>query len=104
MSPAFVHTEAGHFILYLLALTAIQSMEAPTATSGGFYRWAFAFLNSFAMQFTRAFRAKVENSPNFQAAVNIQTNQAGVEPILVTKPADPPGPAGSEPKDSEKIA
>ena len=101
MQPAlqfFVHTEAGHFILYLTALTAIQSMEAPTATSGGFYRWAFTFLNSFAMQFTRAFKAKVENSPNFQSALDIQTRQAGVGPILATKPIDPPGPAGSEPK------
>jgi hypothetical protein len=100
MQPAlqfFLHTEVGHFLLYLTALTAIQSMDAPTAQSSGFYRWSFKFLNSMSMSFKRAFGAKVENSPNFQAAVDIQTRQAGVDPIQVTKPADPPGPAGNEP-------
>ena len=63
------HSEVGHFALYLAATAFIGGMPAPTATSGVAYKWAFASLNSFAMNFTRAFGTKVEKSPNFQDAV-----------------------------------
>lgn len=74
-------TEAGHFTLYMAAIAIIGGMPAPTATSGIAYRWAFASLNSFGMNFARAFSSKVEKSPNFDAAVALQ-NGAPPSPTL----------------------
>ena len=82
-----LHSELGHFILYLSATAFIGGMPAPTASSSVAYRWMFSSLNSFAMNFTRAFASKVEKSPNFQGALDVQTNIAGV-PSIDVKPVD----------------
>jgi len=61
----------------------ISSLDAPTATSSPSYRFWFKFLNALAANFARAKSTAVENSPNFQAAVDIQTTQAGLPKIAV---------------------
>jgi hypothetical protein len=48
----------------------ISALPAPTATSSTLYRFWFAFFNYLAANIARASNTKVENSPNFQAAVN----------------------------------
>ncbi len=67
----------------------ISSLSAPTATSSGFYIWFFKFSNTIMGGITRAFGAKVEASPNFQAAVNIQQSAQGQPqtPIVPIPPA-----------------
>jgi hypothetical protein len=77
------HTEAGHFFLYFVFSNAVSTMPAPTANSGFFQVWVFRFSNAIASNLSRAFSTKVESSPNFQAAVNVQTTQQGVAPITV---------------------
>lgn len=89
-------TEMGHFILAGVALTAISSLEAPTKDSPAWYRYMFRFLNALALQFKRMF-PKIESSPNFQDAVNIQTEKAGMPPIAVKQPAPAEPAAGEEP-------
>jgi hypothetical protein len=70
----------------------ISSLPAPTATSSPFYVFWFKFMNAvLAGNVSRATNTKVESSPNFQAAVNVQTTQAGVAPIVVT-PVEPAKP------------
>jgi hypothetical protein len=72
----------------------IGALPAPTANSGTFYQFMFKFLNILGANIARS-QAKVENSPNFQAAVNIQTDLAG-QPAIKVIPS-PPAPA-AEPK------
>lgn len=83
ISAFMFHTEVGHFILYMAGCAFVGGMPAPTANSGVLYRWMFSSMNSFAMNFSRAFGTKTESSPNFQAAMNIQTSLAGQPPIPV---------------------
>jgi hypothetical protein len=64
----------------------ISALPAPGATSGTGYKFVFSFLNVLAANIARAKGATVESSPNFQAAVNVQTAQAGVAPITVSVP------------------
>ncbi len=73
----------------------IGALPAPTATSGMPYQFVFKFLNILAANITRATNTKVETSPNFQAALNIQTDLAGQKPIQVVP--SPPAPS-AEPK------
>lgn len=93
MLQYLLHSELAHFIMAGIALTAISSMEAPTKDSSKFYRYAFRFLNALALQFKRMF-PKIEDSPNFQAAVDIQTAKAGLPPIAVQQPAPAEASAG----------
>ncbi len=73
----------------------IGALPAPTATSGMPYQFVFKFLNILAANITRATNTKVESSPNFQAAVNIQTDLANQPQIKVIP--SPPAPS-VEPK------
>jgi hypothetical protein len=65
----------------------IGALPAPTATSTTFYQFFFKFMNLMAANVSRAF-ASVEKSPNFQAAVDIQTKMAG-QPAIDVQPAPP---------------
>jgi hypothetical protein len=69
----------------------ISSLDAPTANSSPFYRFAFKFLNAMAANFARARSTAVESSPNFQDALNKQTDRAGQPQIeaVVPVPAIP---------------
>lgn len=82
------HTEAGHFIIYIASMGFISTMPAPTAMSGVPYKWAFAFFNFIAINIPRALGPKIENSPNFQAALNIQQGVQGQPqtPVVPTPP------------------
>jgi hypothetical protein len=91
-----LHSELAHFVMAGIALTAISSLEAPTKDSSPTYRFMFRFLNALALQFKRMF-PKIEDSPNFQDAVNIQTEKAGLPPIPVQKPAPAEPSAGDAP-------
>jgi hypothetical protein len=61
----------------------VSALPAPAATSSTRYIFWFKFLNNFMGNASRANNSAVESSPNFQAAVDIQTTQAGVPPITV---------------------
>jgi hypothetical protein len=79
MHPFFTMMMAGAYIV------AVGQLPAPTATSRQWYKEVFAVLNFFSLQFKRMF-PKVENSPNFQDAVNLQQKIAGQEPTTVKVP------------------
>jgi hypothetical protein len=84
-----LHSEGLHFAFYIAASVIIGGMPAPTAQSSIRYRWAFKSLNLFASNWMRVKSTSVESSPNFQAAVDIQTEQAGLPHIEVQKPPQP---------------
>src|ERR1700722_19346161 len=84
-----LHSELAHFIIYIAISAIISGMPAPTATSGTGYRWAFSSLNIFAANFTRASIPKIEKSPNFQDALNIQQVIQGQPTTGVTNPPPP---------------
>jgi len=78
----------AHQVLCTLAVgyvwsAFISALPAPSATSSTLYKFFFAFLNVLAANIARAQNAKVENSPNFQGAVNKQADLAGLPPIAV---------------------
>lgn len=91
-----LHSELAHFVLAGVFLIAVSSMEAPTKESSAFYRYSFRFLNGLALQLKRIF-PKVEASPNFQDAIDIQTAKAGLPPIAVQPPAPTEPVAGDPP-------
>jgi hypothetical protein len=70
--------------LYIIFNAYVGSLRAPTAKSGQTYVSFFAVMNALAANFGRMF-PKVENSPNFEPAVNLQQNLAGqpVTPVQV---------------------
>ena len=77
-------TELGHFLLYMAFMAFVSGMPAPTVTSSVAYRWTFASLNSFSMNFVRAFGSKVEKSPNFQDAIALQNGgTANAKPSVI---------------------
>lgn len=63
-------------ILYICFNAFVGSLKAPTANSSQVYVSFFAICNALAANFGRMF-PKVENSPNFEGAVNLQQNLAG---------------------------
>lgn len=64
----------------------IGALPAPTATSTQKYKFWFRFLNLMAANIERSKGPKVEDSPNFQDALNIQTKGAGQPAITVQMP------------------
>ena len=62
----------------------ISALPAPTGASSMFYQFVFKFLNVLAANITRSYKTAVENSPNFQGAVDRQTTMAGL-PSIDTK-------------------
>jgi hypothetical protein len=81
----YISTLASYWILSAF----IGALPSPTATSPGVYIFFFKFSNSLGGNLLRALSTRVESSPNFQAAVDIQTTKAGVAPITVQDPAKP---------------
>jgi hypothetical protein len=61
----------------------ISALPAPTATSTALYRFWFSFFNYLAANIARAQNSKVESSPNFVDAVNIQNAKTGEAKIVV---------------------
>jgi hypothetical protein len=77
------HQATSTLLAYMIFSNFVGSMPSPQANSTTAYRWIFSFLNAMASNLTRAISQKIEASPNFQQAVNIQTAQAGLPPITV---------------------
>lgn len=63
----------------------IGALPAPTATSTEKYKFWFRFFNLMAANIDRAKLGgpRVEDSPNFVAAVNIQNEKDGVPKVVV---------------------
>jgi hypothetical protein len=92
---SFVNFIEAHQVLATLAAgytwsAFISALPAPQATSSMFYNFVFKFLNVLAANIARAQNSSVEKSPNFQAALNKQTDLAGQAPIAVVIPPAQP--------------
>jgi len=84
-----LHSTALHSLLSYAAFSAlVDGMPAPTKDSGIAYQWAFKSLNLFAANPFRAKGTSIESSPNFQDALNAQTDKAGLPRIEVQKSED----------------
>jgi hypothetical protein len=65
----------------------VSSLPAPTAQSTPKYQFWFKFFNTLAANLARAKSTAVENSPNFQDAVNkINKQQPEEKPVVVVEP------------------
>jgi hypothetical protein len=84
----FLHSEVAHFVLYIAASCLIGGMPSPTKDSSVAYRWTFRSLNLLAANLFRAKNTTVETSPNFQAALDVQTEKAGL-PLITVQPPKP---------------
>ena len=71
--------------IYICFNAFVGSLRAPTASSRQAYVSFFAVMNALAANFGRMF-PKVENSPNFEPAVNMQQQLAGQPPTPVQVP------------------
>lgn len=81
--------------IFLGAFSAyVGSLRAPTKDSSQSYVSYFAIMQSLVLNFSRI-KPQVENSPNFQAAVNIQQAQAGQAQTPVVP--IPPAPSAEKP-------
>lgn len=68
----------------------ISSLPAPTAQSSSSYRYWFTVANKFAANWSRAKSTAVENSPNFEQAVNlVNAQQSEEKPVVVIQPPKP---------------
>jgi hypothetical protein len=64
----------------------ISALPAPQAASGTLYKFWFSFFNVLAANIARAQSTRVENSPNFQEAVNKVNAQSPTEkPVVVVE-------------------
>lgn len=87
------HPTTDTLVAYYVAISFVGSLPAPVASSSLFYVFCFRFANTLAGNLSRAYATKVEASPNFQAALNVQQKQAGQTQTLATEPpAEPPKP------------
>lgn len=71
-------------IMYICFNAFVGSLRAPTSTSSQVYVSFFAIVNALAANFGRMF-PKVESSPNFEPAVNLQRALTDQEqrPVIV---------------------
>jgi hypothetical protein len=72
----------------------VSSMPAPTKDSTGKYVYWFKVLNTFIGNVRRAQSTAVENSPNWQDAVQAHLEKNG---LALPAPPTPPTPKGSTP-------
>lgn len=79
-------TAAGTWVVNVGFTRVVSALPAPTEISTSKYQFWFKFLNNLAGNASRASSTAVESSPNFQAAINKQTDLAGVAPITVVPP------------------
>ena|SRR5271155_450265 len=83
----FLTIWTGAFTLFQWVFSAYaSSLRAPTAQSSQNYVSWFAIVNSVAGNLARINPPKVENSPNFEAAVNLQREIVGQQPHPVQVP------------------
>ena len=63
------HQTVVVLVAYYIFGALVGGMPAPTATSSTTYKWAFGSLNILASNISRAKSTTLENSPNWQAAI-----------------------------------
>lgn len=85
----------AHQVLVTLAAgylwsSFISALPAPQAASSTIYVFFFKFLNVLAANIARAQSTAVENSPNFQAAVNAMPGPVNKPVVIVEAPKDKP--------------
>jgi hypothetical protein len=78
-----VHSTISSLVGYYIAISFVGSLPAPQASSSMFYQFVFKFVNTLAGNLARAYSSKVESSPNFSAAVNIQNAKTGEQKVVV---------------------
>lgn len=66
---------------YYVGSAFVSSLPAPTAKSTQIYIFVFKFVNTLAANLSRAYSSRVEESPNFQAAVDKQNGVKHDVPI-----------------------
>lgn len=102
MIAAFYSSIHAHPTLFALAAYYVgsaftASLPAPRKDDPRWYVFLFQFVNTLAANLVRAYATRVENSPNFEAAVDLHNQQAKGDLQTSAKPAEePPGgpPAG----------
>jgi hypothetical protein len=77
------HPTSSTLVAYYIAISFVGSLPAPQAASSMFYQFVFKFVNTLAGNLARAYSSKVEASPNFAAAVNIQNAKMGEQKVVV---------------------
>jgi hypothetical protein len=82
------HQVLSTFVVTSVWSAFISALPAPQANSGMPYNFFFRFANYLAANISRANSTKVENSPNFQAAVN-QLPGPVDKPIVVVEAPKP---------------
>jgi hypothetical protein len=81
-----LHNEFAHFLLSGASYAFINGMPAPTKDSGVAYCWAFRSLHIWNWNWSRAKLPQIEDSPNFQDALDLQMDMAGLPRITARKP------------------
>jgi hypothetical protein len=82
------HQTIATLVAYYVAIAFVGSLPAPTANSTQLYRFFYQFANTLGGNLTRAFASKVESSPNFVDAMNIQNAKAGSDKRVVEMPVE----------------
>ena len=80
------HSTISSLVAYYIAISFVGSLPAPQAKSTMFYQFVFKFVNTLAGNLARAYSSRVETSPNFQDAVNVQNAKAGSDKVVVEIP------------------
>lgn len=82
------HPYISTLVSYWVLSAFIGALPAPTATSNSLYKFVFTFTNGLGGNILRALSTRVEGSPNFQSAVNIQNAKTGTDKMVVEMPAE----------------
>lgn len=75
---------------YYAILAFIGGMPAPTKDDSKNYRWWFSSLNLFGANISRATNTRIERSPNFQDALNVQQAIQGQTQTVMVPPPEIP--------------
>jgi hypothetical protein len=82
------HPYISTLVSYWILSAFIGALPSPTANSSALYVFVFKFSNSLGGNLLRALSTRVESSPNFAQAVNIQNAKTGTDKIVVEMPAE----------------
>jgi hypothetical protein len=77
------HQTIASLVAYYIAISFVGSLPAPRANSSMFYQFVFKFVNTLAGNLARAYSTRIEGSPNFVDAVNLQNAKTGEQKIVV---------------------
>jgi hypothetical protein len=80
------HQVFSTFVVTSVWSAFISALPAPQTNSGMPYQFFFKFANYLAANISRANSTKVENSPNFQSAVNALPGPVDKPVVVVEAP------------------